>query len=369
MNINSKENVIGIKNDFKYIQSVNNKFYWDNVIDYGIYSIELDSGFYSYEELKKKIEYKVSQVKRNFIFKDSYLYEYNLINIDFNIETSITSINFFNLYMFPDCLDLLTKFNNENSNYYLIKIHHINHNLKKGDKIIITESIDYYTIKSDYINNTNGHEIINVINNNYYEIKISNINEIDDVGNTMGGKNIKIKYFANFKLFFNFQDTFGKLIGFKLSGLPDSITNYSGYYTNYTITNNLPYYKDFEKIIIVDNIETPYDLNSTYNKTNFRYVLLLAENLNDNYSPNGISYFYKILLNGPPNSYLFNTLVQTPLYFNPPIKSITNFKFTFVLPDGSSPNFGNLDLSFSLEITTINNIPENTNISSYIARL
>ena len=368
-NINSKKSSSDIENNIKYIETINNKFYWDNVIDIGVYSIELESGFYSYEELKKIIEYKVSMVKRKFIFNNSYLYDYNIIKIIFSVETNTTIVNFYNLYMYPDCLDSYNEINENNSNNFIIRIYHVNHNLKKGDIIIITDSIDYYTIKSDYINVPNGHEIVNVINNNYYQIKISNINKINDVGNTKGGKNIKIKYAANFRLFFNYPDTFGELIGFKLSGLPNSITNYSSYYENYIITNNQPYFKDLQKIFIVDNTDTPFDLSASYNKTNFRYVLLLVENLNNNYNPNGPSYFYKILLNGLPNSYLFNSFVQSPIYFNPPIKSINNFKFKFILPDGSFATFGNLDLSFTLEITTIDNIPENTNIATYIARL
>ena len=374
---NVVQNIINIQststveteNNLKYILTPNNKFYWENVMDLGIYSIELESGYYTYDELKKIIEYKVSQVKRNFIFNDSYLYDYNLININFNIDTNITTINFFNLYMYPDCLDSLNENNINNSNNFIIRIHHINHNLKIGDIIIILDSIDYYTIKSDYINNPIGHEIINVINNNYYEIKISNINKITDVGNTNGGKNIKIKYSANFRLFFNYPDTIGELIGFRVPGLINSITSYSSYFKKYTICNNQPYYTDIETILIVNNMQSPFDFNVSYNKSNFRYILLLVENLNNNYNPNGPSYFYKILLNGLPNSYLFNTFVPSPTYFNPPIKSIIQFKFTFILPDGSLANFGNLDLSFSLEITTIDNIPENTNISPHIARL
>jgi hypothetical protein len=368
-NINSKQSSIEIENNIYYIQPINNKFYWDNVVDSGVYSIDLDSGFYTYEELKKIIEYKVSKVKRNFIFNDLYLYDYNIINIEFSIQTNTTVVNFYNLYMYPDCLFSLNEIDENNTDNFIIRIHHINHNLKSGDMIIITDSIDYFTIKSDYINDPNGHEIINVINNNYYQIKIKNINKITDVGNTKGGKNIKIKYAANFRLFFNYADTFGALIGFKLNGLQTSITNYSSNYQNYTITNNQPYYKDLQKIIIVENTPTPFDLTPSYNKINFRYVLLQVEKLNNNYNPNGPSYFYKILLNGSPNSYLFNSLVQSPIYFNPPIKSIADFKFKFILPDGSLANFGNLDLSFTLELTTIDNIPENTNIATYIARL
>ena len=372
-NINKDNNILNknldIENNLKYVQIINNKLYWENVIDSGIYVIELDSGFYTFQELKKNIEFKVSQIKRNFIFNDSYLYEYNMININFNIENEITTINFFDLYIYPDCLDSFTEINSDSNNIFIIRIYHKNHNLKVGDRVFIIDSIDYYTIKSEYINDINGYDIINVINNNYYEINIKNINKNIDVGNTKGGKNIKIKYFSNFRLFFNFSDTFGDLIGFQFSGFPDSITSYSTNFKNNIIDNKQPYYKDIQKIFIYDNIQIPYNLSTSYKKTNFRYILLLAENLNNNSNQNGPAFFYKILLNGSPNTYLFNTFVQTPIYFNPPIKTINIFKFTFIFPDGSLVNFNDLDLSFTLEITTINNIPENTNISTFVARI
>lgn len=358
------------ENNLKYITNVNNKFYWDNILDEGIYSIELEPGYYLYPDLKRIIENKISQVPRKFIFPNTYLYKYNEINIDFNTDTNITNVNFFNIYTYPNCLESLTEMDiDNNGNNFLIRINHINHNLKVGDTIYIVDSLDYYNIKSDYINTPLGHKIINVINNNYYEIKISNINKIDNVGDTNGGNSIKIKYYAIFRLFFNFSDTFGSLIGFSLSGLPNSYTNYSSAYTNYTINNTQPYYNDVKKILIVNNSATSLDLDVSYNKLNYRYILLLAENLNNNYSPNGPAYFYKFLLNGQPNSYLYNTFVTSPVYFNPPIKTLTNFKFTFIYPDGSLVNFGNLNNSFTLEITTIDNLPENTNISTYIARM
>jgi hypothetical protein len=367
-NISNKTNYES--DNLKYISKINNKFYWDNILDEGIYNIELEPGYYDYIVLKKIIEKKVSLVKRNFYMNDLYLQDNNLIEINFNTETNITNINFFNIYSYPNCLDNITELNNDKlGNQFLIRIYHINHNLKENDIILISDSIDYYNIKSDYINANSGHKIIRVINNNYYEILIKNINKIENVGNTKGGNQIKIKYPAIFRLFFNFPDTFGDLIGFNLVGVLNSITYYSSYYSNYTINNLEPYFNDIKKILIVNNTLSPIDLEVTYRKTNYRYILLLAENFNINYNSNGQQYFYKFLLNGQPNTYLFNTFVQTPIYFNPPIKSITKFEFTFISPDGSLVNFGNLDSSFTLEITTVDNIPENTNISTNIARL
>jgi hypothetical protein len=356
-------------NNLKYITNINNRFYWDNILDEGIYYIELESGYYQYPELKNIIEHKVSLVKRKFLLNNLYLQDNNLIEINFDTDTNITSVFFFNIYAHPNCLESINEIDDDVGNKFLIRIYHINHNLKEGDTIFISDSVDYYSIKSDNINTKFGHKIIKVINNNYYEILITNINKIESVGNTKGGNEIKIKYAAIFRLFFNFPDTFGELIGFNLSGVPNSITNYSSEFPNYVITNLQPYFKDIKKILIVNNFITPFDLEASYAKSNYRYVLLLAENLNYNYNPNGQSYFYKFLLNGQPNTYLFNTFVQSPIYFNPPIKNLSNFFFSFIYPDGSSVNFGGLNSSFTLEITTIDNIPENTNISTNIARL
>ena len=158
-------------------------------------------------------------------------------------------------------------------------------------------------------------------------------------------------------------------MGFSFTGEPNSITGYTSVENNYTITNAEPYYFDIRKILVVNNKISPFDLVISYSKQSFSYILILAENFNNNYNPNGPSYFYKILLNGQPNSYLFNTFVQSPIYFNPPLKSLSSFKFSFILPNGGLANFGNLNLSFTLEITTLDNLPENTNITTYMSRM
>ena len=90
-------------------------------------------------------------------------------------------------------------------------------------------------------------------------------------------------------------------------------------------------------------------------------------NLNNN--PNGQSYFYKFLLNGKQNSYLYNTFVPTPIYINPPLRSLNSLNLTFINPDGGLVNFGSLNHSLTLEITTLNNLPENTNMSTFMSRI
>ncbi len=353
-----------------YITNANNKLYWENIIDVGIYFIELESGNYDYQNLKQIIEEKVSKVKRNFIFEKNSMYQYNMMTVNFNINNNETTFNMYNMYNLPECLiELFIDNSNPDKKIYIIKIKHFNHNLNYGDTIYINNSKNYFVIDEKYINDNNGHIVRKVINENVYEIILTNINEINDVGNTYGGNSTQIKTFALFRLYFDFQDTFGSLIGFKLPGNLYSITNYANSENNYKITNLQPYYYDIEKILIVNNISSPLDLTSNFSKEKFNYILLLLEGFNNNNNPNGPTYFYKFLLNGLPNSYLFNTFVNSPVYFNPPIKYLNQLKFTFINPNGGLSNFGNLDYSLTMEVTTLNNIPENTNIATYISRL
>ena len=108
---------------------------------------------------------------------------------------------------------------------------------------------------------------------------------------------------------------------------------------------------------------------TNFTNSSFRYILLQANNFNLNSNINSQPYFYKILMSGLPNTYLYNTFVDATIYFNPPLKALSNFIFTFIDPNGNLINFNNQDHSFTLEITNINNFPENTNINTFTARL
>lgn len=357
--------------NLKYIENQNNKLYWQNVDEPGIYFIELLPGFYTYDELKINIEQAASKLPRNITdIKNNNVNEFNELKVEFDVEKNKTSFNLFNTYSLPNCFEnLYVGVDSDKKNSYTIRIYQQNHNLKKDDRIFISGSIDYYYISKDYINSTDGHIITNVVNNSFYDIQIDNINKIEDVGNTYGGYSIKIKTFAIFRMFFNFKDTFGKLIGFRLTGEEYSITNYSSNLNNYTITNIEPYYYNINKILVINGNITPFDIFTNFSSQTTRYILLLLDGVNLNDNPNGPSYFYKFLLNGLPNTYLYNSFVNSPVFLNPPIKSLNQLNFTFINSDGGLVNFGNLNHSFTLEITTLSNLPENTNLTTYMSRM
>lgn len=366
-NISSQTHTVN--NNLFYLQDNNNKLYWQNIRDIGIYSVSLDKGNYSFTQLKFAIEKKVSQIKRNFLIENLYLNEYNLMEVDFFSEINKSNFKLYDIFSIPKCLKSFEKIQINDSFLYKIKIYIPNHNLNKGDKIFISYSLDYYTISKIYLNLIDGHIVSNVLNSDYFEIIIDNINEIQDAGNTEGGDSIQIKIYAVFKMFFNFKDTFGSLIGFRLVGEEFSITNYTSLYNGYIISNTDPYYYNISTVLIVNNEITIQDLITDFGAGTERYILLLADGLNFNTSPNGPAYFYKFLLNGVANATLFNTFVNTPVYFNPPLKFLNELTLTFINSNGGLLNMGDLNYSFTLEITTLNNLPENTNISTNMSRI
>ena len=351
------------------IKNYNNKLYWENILDREIYFIELETGNYTYELLKQVIEDKVSLIKRIPIELNVNLVLYNNMEVSFIKEINETRFTMYDIYNIPNGFVELRNESSLIQNIYTIKIFCIKHNLKIGDTVIFYNSINYYMIDSTYINLKEGHIVSKVLNDDYFEITIKNINPINDVGNTKGGYSLQLKKKAIFRLFFNFNDTFGNLIGFRFVGFESSITNYSNIFPYNVITNKQPYYEDIGSILIVNNNIPAQNLLSNFNNEEYYYFLLLIEGLNNNNNPNGPSYFYKFLINQAPGNYLFNTFVNSPVYFNPPLRSLNELQMSLVNPNGTLVNIGDLNYSLTFEITTLHNIPENTNINTNMARI
>ena len=348
---------------FTNIQYSNNKLYWLNSLDSGNYSITIPSGNYDIITLKNTIQTLMHDVPR-IIINSPNLLPINDFIVNFNTDANITSFNSYNNYQLPKCLYSLTNVNNN----YIIRIQQPYHNQQLGNTIIILNSTNYYTINKNYINT--NHIITNIINNEFYEITLTNINLDVDIGNTKGGNEIIIKTSNSFCLLFNKDDTCGNQIGFSYTGTANSITPYCSLSNNYTITNQQPYIFNIAQIKLVNNnLNSVIKSNDNIDLSGFRYFLIRCKNLNQNTNPNGIDFFYKIQLNGKPNTLMFNTFIDTPIYFNPPLNILTEFEFTFIDPNGNPWNFYNINHSFTLEITNVNNYPANTNLTTYMSKL
>ncbi len=373
---NVQKNIRSIK-DYKLkstsndivLNTVNNKFYWDNLLDNNTYSIEIPTGYYSFTQLEKIITEYVSRIPR--INDDKNLIKFNNIEVSLNESSNVSSFKSWNYYKLPNCLISYNKLDpiDSNSNKYLIKISHPNHNLQSGDRIYISGSTDYYVISKDNINSEDGYIIYNVLNNNFYNIILEDINPIVDVGNTSGGFSIIIKTPNSFRLRFDYPDTFGTIIGFRFVGSPTAITKYCNISDRYIITNLEPYVYDIGKILVTNNTIYPSQIFYDYNNYQYPYILLQCKNFNLNTNPNGPTYFYKFLMGGPPNSIIYSSFVPTPIYLNPPIRAVSNLEFNFIDPKGNPINFYNRNWSMTLQIDYIDNAPENTNISTNIARI
>ena len=354
--ISSELSTPNINSDNLFINTSNNKFYWTNLIDNNQqYYITIPNGLYTYDTLLTKMTELINSTAR--ISSDSSLYQYNNFKLNFDSRINLFSFKSYNKYILPKCFNNYSKINNS----YKIIIQQTNHLLTTLDEIEIQYSIDYYVISKYDINTT--HSITNVISKDLYEITITNINEIIDVGNTEGGYAINIITKNSFNLLFNYENTVGNLLNFNYVGSTSSITPFCNVKNNYTINNN--------QVYLFNNIKNDKNIDNKANP-NYAYFLLLCDKLNNCYNPFSINYFYKFLFNNTNTSnvgVLYNTFVESPIFYNPPLPSLDVLKLTFVNPQGDPINYKNFKYSFTLEIITISNETENTNINIKIAKI
>lgn len=347
--------------------STNNILYWDNALDEpnNIYTITVPPGNYIASELETIMENLISQVPR--IITNSNIVPFNNIKIKINQSNNITQLTSYNLYKLPNCItnletspDMLT---------WILTINHPYHNQNVGSKITIQDSINYKNIDSKYINSV--HLITQVMGNDFYQITLKNINPLDYYTDGNGGYSICISTLNSFKLYFNKSDTIGNVLGFKNTGEPGSITPYSSATNNFTIDNSQSYIYGTENILIVNNNTQNVQVSNDFKFDVGKYLLLVCKNkaLNQCLNPNNVAYFYKIQLSGNPGTFMFNTFVDNPIYFNPPIKYIEEFDFKFVTEVGTEFEFYGINNSMTFEITSIINNPENSNLSTFVARI
>lgn len=330
----------------------NNKLYWQNLEDGDIiYSISIDQGFYDHENIKNTLESKISFIKRIFVRNTDKYYniEYcnnNIIKIFIdNINNSvifksytkaIISKPFIEIQPIDFSLDSLLK--------CTITICHPDHKLKVEDKILINNSLSHLQIPADVINSE--HEIVEVVDSNHYKIIIKNFNLTDKVLDTKGGHCVNILSPNIFRLRFDFNDTIGDLLGFKLSGSENAITKY-----NHIITNKDQYYRDSYLNHQVVNCPLKFCSNN--------YILMTCKQINGMLNYGNIKdVFAKILL---PNTFLkekvlLNTFVELPICLKKPIITLNELEFEFYNEEGELYDFDGLDHSFTLEIVTYNDI-------------
>ena len=376
----------------------NNKFYWQNMDDGDVlYSIDIGNGNYTTSELKVIFEDSVKNVfriKDNTLTNDKNIIELNIDETTGKVE--FTSYNEYNagntqtykkkinisyinssLYTDNNIEDLYYKYPSGNyyihfpnnvtniNNFIRIKIYHPVHSLSIGDSIIIKGSLNYEDIPDIYLNNE--HIITQVIDDDNYDILISNVNTNSTFNNNSNNE-IQIYTPNMFRIRFDYQDTFGKELGFRDTGNETSITPYK------QIINNDIIYENENLINVIQSIVgTDFNIDLTQQNIKIRnpllfngppYIVIICKELNNIESIGNIKeFFYKINLSGKLNEYVYNTFVDTPMYFNNPSNyHLNQLSIEIKTPDGTYYDFNNVDHSFTLEILTYDEVPEGTSI-------
>ena len=354
-------NVISIEllsTEFPYIdllvqKNVNNKLYWQNLEDgLNIYSISIDEGSYKLSSLITTLTDAMNSTLR--IISTNEMPVYNIFTINHINDIQKITFSAYNDVSLPESLSV-TKVLINKQYFYLLKINDENNTVKIND--IITISGASYTsifgtnvyIDGKYINKQyNVYSVDSLAQS--YSVIIGSIDQIETIANSnntvyYGGANIKVLEATQFKLLFNYPDTLGNILGFKNTGNSSSIFGFQSTITNFDnyINNN-----DLNSIGDIDNTNNLMNFSGSYN-----YVLMYLNDIEFIYSTNLPSAFAKIQLNGNQGDYLFNTFVNQPndLYSQSfPIITLSELSVSFLYPDGTIPDFRNINHSFTLRI-------------------
>lgn len=351
----------------------NNKLYWQNLDDgTHIYSIELTPGNYNPTSLTDELKYKFAQIKR-ISFVDSLIIndgtnakleksEYHNVDVIINGYTDVVEFKSYNVIILEKAI--YKSENQYDDGHIRIVVNHVNHQLFADDIIVIENTISTNYIPSTVINSS--HIIESIQDKNNYIIKLPIHNQSKTSDNTGCGSAIKILIPIKFRMFFNYSDTPGVLLGFRHVGKLNSITSFE-----YTIANNIAYEDDFfqdsvGKSILFDE-STRKVQNNVLLLSGDNYVIMSCNIFKDNesLSSNNIpNVFAKILLSDNPGTVLYNQHIQLAEYLNYPIINLNSLEFKFYSPSGELFDFNGIEHSFTLEFYEDNINMTNQNVSS-----
>lgn len=389
----------------------NNCLYWQNLNDGNtLYKIEINTGIYNANQLKNEIEYRIKLINRK---KDNIsINSRNYIVVDINEVSNIVTFTAYDEYIPPGIsyinnieavyepilsIELITTINEKlieeidvNDIWYRyptggyftnfanaesmcscirVRIFHKNHKLRIKDKVIIENSTNIGVIPENYINTE--HLITQIINNDIYDIVVTNVNIIENIEfktqpENRGGYNVKIYSSLKFRLRFDFDDTFGDILGFRNIGDSLSITPYKT-----IITNNIIYENESINTIISSNKlintlnQTILNINNNIKLNTPEYLIIGCKEI-QNVKNNGFikDYFYKIHLPGNNNEYVYDTYVDNPIFYNQVLHQLRHLSLVFYTPTGELYNFNRCEHSFVLEIICYSENPIGTNIAS-----
>ncbi len=345
-----------VNNNINNVNNANNKLYWKYLEDGDyVYNIQLDNGFYYLDSLIQILKTKMNSIERVYSTSDNIVYaefdiKYNSNSQEFQFYSYKTVLNPYSLSLEQDLSlgsQVLKLIIRQKGNYVAV-----------GDKIIINNADDIGDIASTLINKTHTVYSINVEASTYTVILITNqfLQNINLTGD--GGAKTTIKTPVLTSFLFNYSDTMGTLLGFKYVGASTSITPY------YHINSNT---KEYIYPTIFNSVGERTISNNYFNIDGMNYYILMYLNNYENiYTTNNFNNaFAKILMKGNQGDILYNTFIKnSPLVFDIPLKTLSELKISYLFPDGSTPDFRNLEHSFTLKIVERLSRPTRTGLNS-----
>lgn len=345
-----KTNIVQGYNEYNkeitYVQ--NNKFYWQNQDDGNyIYSIEIDVGKYTIDNLIEEIENKVYSTPRHYYSSNQIYNNHNVIKIDYDMDKDL--IVFKSYYEYD---------------YEMIQ--------RCDEDGTINDNGEYMLITLDYDDETKI-----IIDGKEYSI-----NKIDIRGRSIEDTKYITKYIPSsngyfyteniFRLLFNYPDTFGKMLGFIDVGKDTSITQY-----NSVITNKMLYSPILGLTLNDDDI----NIGNSIDLSGHNYLIMVCEEfpvMDNILNVNKNQAFNKILLKGiggyvegtdygnyMGGNFIYNSFIKMKKIYYTPIHEISRLTFSFYSPSGELYDFNGIDHSFTLKIITLENILDHTNINSH----
>lgn len=366
-----------IPNTEKVFKENTNKLYWQNKDDgEHVYSIEVEPGNYTPEELVDVIHNKIYNTERINVENDAENNP-NIANytknhyIQVSIDTASDIVKFRSfresellrpiVEVTPDIQESAAlDSDNLGEEKFILTIEHANHSLAVGDIVLIKDCASHMGIPSAKINKE--HRVHAVIDKDNYQIQLDRLNLSETRINNKGGLAV-LAYTPNqFRLRFDYSDTMGSILGFRNAGQSTSISSYV-----IEFSNKDEYAQDIAKNSSGDDIIIT---NNHLNLSGDNYIIMTCSNFETLLDNGSIKRaFAKLLLSDVPGKTIFNQYVSIPAIFNDPIGELSELEFTFYNPEGNLYDFEGLDHSFTLEIVTIREDPQGTGASAKTGRL
>lgn len=241
-----------------------------------------------------------------------------------------------------------------------------------GDQILISNTITYLGVSADKLNgqfeayapSTTG-DMSNKNSRDYfmYLLQPFDIHQYQTSArdDSLGGGIFNVYVPNKFRMLFNQPDTVGSILGFHNCGESYAVTKFAD-----SITNKDPYQPDINPVMATDNTTA----GNAIMMSGYNYILMVCEQFPALDTIGKIkSAFAKINLVGIPGKMLYNTFVSTPKDYYEPIGEISQLTFSFYTPFGELYDFNGIDHSFTLEITTLDDLPQDTNVNPQTGRI